>query len=750
MKNSIKKAIHAGLYTCFLLVLPFFQGCQFFVKNVNNTNNLCLQNPLLSLEFDPDHSTLTAIINKLTGEKYEVRGDAFSVQTTAFQYTQAELSRTDYKLSSESLISRYSNADITVTVSYELRPTDHFFQKKMEVIFLSATGLKNIVVSQIEFNTDEMALVCYRHPDFDWITEYIIAKHGNENRKRRPDDSEPVSTFFGRTALGGFFTGMEMSYDNSKLDHNSLVLSYNPNLKIKAGEHVTCENMYFGVYSKSIFDKRADEWIPLLPAEIVEKNVKAGTLKKVKDSPIRKVIPLPSESHAMVGMTSPILGPPRHGLMAFACGWHSQMEQGAYDSDEKLEGDLRSLDFLSGCGLDGVSDSHPWGGETEKMAQLRDGDNYVPDIRVRRFLEHAREIGLKVTQWPTMNNTHPWRKYGGPFRSDHPEWLRGTEGEKPDGIHPDYFLQCKANCLANEPFYNWLEKIILNDALGTGLYESWTMDGDFWGTGAYFDSTIPVTCQAENHDHLPGDSNYACQQRLDQLFAKVRNRYQDMYILSCRPKMDLGVWAQRNIDAAFTLIESGTGDSNIDAGNEVRTASRIRVHHHFFPHWIDMSLLFPSYQNPKNTRWPGSDIDYLMLSALSSSPNLLLYLPTKTGIPDKDKAEIRKWLEWGRKNIDYLLVRHDLFDWPGKGKVDGSAHLLGDHGLVFLFNSEKTQQNAEFALTPESIGFTGSSLVNIVQEYPANDQRETKLPGDIIRWTVPSESVVVLRITLKQ
>jgi hypothetical protein len=162
-----------------------------------------------------------------------------------------------------------------------------------------------------------------------------------------------------------------------------------------------------------------------------------------------------------------------------------------------------------------------------------------------------------------------------------------------------------------------------------------------------------------------------------------------------------------------------------------------------------MSLLFPSYQNPKNTRWPGSDIDYLMLSALSSSPNLLLYLPTKTGIPDKDKAEIRKWLEWGRKNIDYLLVRHDLFDWPGKGKVDGSAHLLGDHGLVFLFNSEKAQQSAEFALTRESIGFTGSSQVEIVQEYPENELRELKLPGDKINWTVPAESVVVLRIALK-
>ncbi len=79
-----------------------------------------------------------------------------------------------------------------------------------------------------------------------------------------------------------------------------------------------------------------------------------------------------------------------------------------------------------------------------------------------------------------------------------------------------------------------------------------------------------------------------------------------------------------------------------------------------------------------------------MLSALSSSPNQLYYLPTKTGIPDKDKAEIRKWLDWGRKNVEYLKVRKDLPDWPAPGKVDGSAHIVGDRGLVFLFNSGKT------------------------------------------------------------
>jgi hypothetical protein len=210
--------------------------------------------------------------------------------------------------------------------------------------------------------------------------------------------------------------------------------------------------------------------------------------------------------------------------------------------------------------------------------------------------------------------------------------------------------------------------------------------------------------------------------------------------------MDLGVWANRHVDACFTLIESGTGGSNIAAGDEVRTASRIRVQHHFFPHWMDWSLLFPSYGGEPYPKWPEGHIDYLMLSAMACSPNLLLYLPTKSGIPETDKAEIRKWLDWGRANVQYLLVRKDLFDWPGKGKVDGSAHIVGNRGLVFLFNPNDRPLSGEFALTEPSIGLVGNGPFQITQEYPASDRTLNMPGGQTIRWQVPPQSAVVLRV----
>jgi hypothetical protein len=362
---------------------------------------------------------------------------------------------------------------------------------------------------------------------------------------------------------------------------------------------------------------------------------------------------------------------------------------------------------------------------------------------VRKFLEHARKVGVKVVMWPSMNNTHPWSPLGRPFRADKPEWLLKVANM---ASKPGIIQSAKGNCLANRPFFEWLLRI--NAAgLATGYYDSWAMDGSFFGDGGWFTSIIPVDCASDRHDHLPGDSNYACQRALAQWIAEVRRQYPREYIFMCRPPMDLGVWSLRNVDACFTLLETGTGNSNLAAGDAIRAWSRTRVHRDFFPHYLDQPLLFPSRaerQTPPN--WPQGKLDYILLSALSSSPNQLYYLPTKTGIPAADKAEIRKWLDWGRKNIAYLQVRKDLPDWPTAGKIDGSAHIRGDRGLVFLFNPGTTPLEGRFDLTDESIGLKGNGVLRISQIHPPGGRSIEARNGGTVRWPVSGETAVVLEV----
>jgi len=450
-------------------------------------------------------------------------------------------------------------------------------------------------------------------------------------------------------------------------------------------------------------------------------------------------LPLRSESDAMVAMTSAILGPPRFGFAPMACGWHSEMEHGPY-TEQSVVGDMKSLDFLASCGIDFVSDGHPWGGEIKKMNALGQNDKYELSPQVCTVLEHARKVNVKMVMWSTLTNTHPW--FGGkPFRADRPDWLIDIA----DADDPVHHKNSQGNCMGCRQYQDWLTRVTL-EGLATGYYKAWVMDGDFFGWMGWHTSIVPVKCRSDKHDHLPGDSNYACQRSLAQLIESVRKHYPDTYIWTSRPPMDLGVWGNKNVDACFTLVEFGKAKSNLEAGKEIRTWSRTRVHHDFFPHYIDQPVAFLNLYAGSKSKWLKGHLDYIMLSALGSSPNQLYYLPTKTGIPDKDKADIRKWLDWGRKNIEYLKVRKDLADWPTADKVDGSAHIVGDRGLVFLFNSGKTKLSGEFALTEDSIGLKRTGNFHVTQEYPASDRKMVSASGQTVRWEVPAEGAVVLRV----
>ena len=196
---------------------------------------------------------------------------------------------------------------------------------------------------------------------------------------------------------------MELPFDASSLNARQITLAYAPSLKVKAGEKLICEPVYFGVYRR----RAADDSPPAHPA------IRGAYGLGPAQSAPAEVLPLPSESAAMVAMTSAILGPPRHGLVPMACGWHCEMEQFTYADQQALAADMRSLDFLAECGIDWLSDSHPWGGETEKMNALGAEDQYVPGNLVTQFLKHARQLDVKVVMWPSMNNTHPWSARAG-------------------------------------------------------------------------------------------------------------------------------------------------------------------------------------------------------------------------------------------------------------------------------------------------------------------------------------------------
>jgi hypothetical protein len=690
--------IPPGIVILGIFIAPLFGHAQ---------ESLHLENERIGLSFEPKTGALTAIENKLTGETYQIHGDECDVDAVEFHATAADQRLVSLCRRDDVVTARYEGKGLTVEATYALTGEKHFAEKRLTIACDRDCGLKKVVVSRPTFSAPDLHTVDYR--------------------------ALAICTFFGRTPKGGFFTGTEVPFDTSSVKGNEVTLQFAPSLKVAAAEKTAFEPVYFGVYRRGPHDAE-----------------QAG-------------LPLQSESDAMVAMTSAILGPPRFGLVPMVNGWSSEMHQTDYTHqplasgelkplDEAagravVESDLKALDVIAQCGIDWYTDSHPWCGNMSKTAALGPNDPFEPSPGGLKLVHRARELGIKVCMFSTMNNSHPWWN-GKPFRPDRPDWLldagattpasaqlwrKGTEG--PWGKH--------GNCLAVRDFEKWLERVNL-DAIDKCNYPSWGVDGDFGNGGA------PVDCQSDKHDHLPGDSNYACQRALARLYAAVRQHHPQVHALVSRPPMDLGVWALRNTDACLTINEYGTAHDNLAGGNQVRTWGRIRLHRHFFPHYIDLPQIFPMapagpYALPAD-KWPQGNFDYILLSALSTSPNLYLYLPLKSGFPDRDKAEIKKWLDWGRQNVEYLKVRKDLPLWPAVDKVDGSAHLIGDRGLIFLFNPSQNELAGEFALTDESIGLTATGNFEIKQEYPEVDRKITSASGQTVHWTIPPTTAIVLRV----
>ena len=659
-----------------------------------------LDNNLLGAKFDTETGSLIQLTNKLTSEAMDVGGDEFQIEATEWTVAQKDAALVSLvKQSDEQVEATYQAEGRKIVATWRLGKGHHFLEKQLVISSLSPFGFRRVVISRPAFAGVPLRLVKYRHMQ--------------------------TVTYFGRSPRGGVFVGVELAFDRSSQDgQNRVTLGYAPGLKVEADQTIVCEPIYLGVYRKQD-DEQEEEGLPLV-----------------------------SESQAMVAMTSAVLPPLHQRLGPLMCGWWSETFRGPYRTEADAEHDMRSIDFCKDCGIDIVSDGRTWSGDTLKVNALVGDQKLQLSELALTVARYARQKGIRWVFWPTMGHSDPWTDRGGQLRLDKPEWKMIHE-------EPDHVRSKPASCFGCGPFYDWSITIQLA-AMNAGQYGAWCMDGDFYG-GAGFgggrsNSVHPARCHSKVHDHVTPDVDYVCQRNLTELARLMRRRDPEVYMLYCRPPMDLGVWALRHVDASFTVNEwarleglpgMGPQPVNVLLGDKIRHWSRIRVHHHFFPHYLDSPQVFAA---PKSmTQWKGIDwqsdhIDYIMLSALSSSPNQTYYLPSQAGVPAEDRRRIKKWLDWARRNIEYIMVRKDLSDWPAAGTVDGSAHFVEDRGFVFLFNPNKTSLYGEFALTEGSVGLKRKGAFCVTQDYPVSDQTAKASYGETIRWLVPRETAVVVRV----
>jgi len=148
---------------------------------------------------------------------------------------------------------------------------------------------------------------------------------------------------------------------------------------------------------------------------------------------------------------------------------------------------------------------------------------------------------------------------------------------------------------------------------------------------------------------------------------------------------------------------------------------------------------------------------YSLLSSIGTAPfhHVVNFIPARdteefAALSEEDKAWFRKWLDWTDENARYLHALRPIIGPPMAGRVDGTAAIIEDRGLLFLFNPNPGSREARFRLDP-SIGLVKGERFMIKELYP----EEGRLVGSAegfwahgadIALTLPGRAAAVYEI----
>jgi hypothetical protein len=115
---------------------------------------------------------------------------------------------------------------------------------------------------------------------------------------------------------------------------------------------------------------------------------------------------------------------------------------------------------------------------------------------------------------------------------------------------------------------------------------------------------------------------------------------------------------------------------------------------------------------------------YSLLSSIGTAPfnHVVNFIPARdteefAALSAEDKAWFRKWLDWTDENARFLHALRPIIGPPMAGRVDGTAAVVEDRGIVFLFNPNPGRKEARFKLDA-TIGLAKGDKLIIKELYP--------------------------------
>jgi len=138
---------------------------------------------------------------------------------------------------------------------------------------------------------------------------------------------------------------------------------------------------------------------------------------------------------------------------------------------------------------------------------------------------------------------------------------------------------------------------------------------------------------------------------------------------------------------------------------------------------------------------------YSLISSIGTAPfhHVVNFIPARdpeefAALSEEDKAWFRKWLDWTDQNAGFLHALRPIIGPPMAGRVDGTAAIVEDRGIVFLFNPNPGRKEARLKLDA-SIGLAKGERLMIKEIYPEEGRLVGSSEGF---WAYGSEVVIPL------
>ena len=165
----------------------------------------------------------------------------------------------------------------------------------------------------------------------------------------------------------------------------------------------------------------------------------------------------------------------------------------------------------------------------------------------------------------------------------------------------------------------------------------------------------------------------------------------------------------------------GPQPKNVLLGDKIRHWSRIRVHQHFFPHYLDSSLVFDAPKSMLGREWTSENIVYILLSRAEqfAQPDIL---SAQSGRDPRRRQTGDQ--EMARLGTRQHRIPHGP-QGPARLAHAGQGRRLAPHrrpAVASCSCSIPTNRSwrARFALSEEAIDLSGPGPFRVTQHYPVS------------------------------